>query len=66
MFDSPKEKKLQSTHNDSIKPHHETICVGHSLGAHVCGFMGNTGNALLGDDTKALDRIIALDPAGNK
>ena len=60
-----KEKKLQSTHDRITKLHHNTICIGHSLGAHVCGFMGNTGNELLGDDKKALDRIIALDPAGN-
>ena len=47
-----------------IKRSHKTFCVGVSLGAHVCGFMGTYGNELLGDGTKALDRIIALDPAG--
>ena len=46
------------------KTGHKTFCIGVSLGAHVCGFMGTSGNELLGDGTKALDRIIALDPAG--
>ena len=32
-----------------------TLCVGHSLGAHVCGFMGKT---------TTVDRIIGMDPAG--
>ena len=47
-----------------MKTHYKTFCVGHSLGAHVCGFMGKSGNEMLGDSTKALDRIIGLDPAG--
>ena len=32
-----------------------TLCVGHSLGAHVCGFMGKETH---------VDRIIGMDPAG--
>ena len=32
----------------------------------MCGFMGRTGNEFLRDGKKALDRIIALDPAGIK
>ena len=32
-----------------------SFCIGHSLGAHVCGFIGKT---------KQLDGIIGLDPAG--
>ena len=32
-----------------------TLCLGHSLGAHVCGFMGKT---------TSVDRIIGMDPAG--
>jgi pimeloyl-ACP methyl ester carboxylesterase len=41
-----------------------TLCVGHSLGAHVCGFMGKTTR----DNTNgpsSVDRIIGMDPAGN-
>ena len=41
----------------------KTYCVGHSLGAHVCGFMGKTTNDL---KEPMLEKIIALDPAGNK
>ena len=37
--------------NDVLK----TFCIGHSLGAHVCGFAGKT---------RILDGIIGLDPAG--
>ena len=36
-------------------------CIGHSLGAHTCGFFGN---ALVTDGRKPLDRISAMDPAG--
>ena len=32
------------------------VCIGHSLGAHTCGFIGQT--------FKELDVIIAMDPAG--
>ena len=35
--------------------HIRTFCIGHSLGAQVCGFAGKT---------KQLDVIIGLDPAG--
>ena len=35
----------------------KTFCVGHSLGAHVCGFMGRESNV-------QLDKIIGMDPAG--
>ena len=33
----------------------KTICIGHSLGSHVCGFTGKT---------MTLDAIVGLDPAG--
>ena len=39
-------------------------CIGHSLGAHTCGFFGN---AVTEDETykpSQIDRITALDPAG--
>ena len=35
----------------------KTFCVGHSLGAHVCGFMGRESDV-------QLDKIIGMDPAG--
>ena len=37
--------------NQNVK----TFCIGHSLGAHVCGFAGKT---------KQFNGIIGLDPAG--
>ena len=40
---------------------YSTFCVGHSLGAHVCGFMGKTTNTY---QIPSLTRIIAMDPAG--
>ena len=39
-------------------------CIGHSLGAHTCGFLGN---AIKDDESykkASLDRITAMDPAG--
>merc|ERR1712130_969985 len=36
-------------------------CIGHSLGAHVCGFMSNK---LLEKGGKRMERITGLDPAG--
>ena len=39
-------------------------CIGHSLGAHTCGFFGN---AIVADNfylKKSLDRITGMDPAG--
>ena len=44
-------ESIYETSNQNVK----TFCVGHSLGAHVCGFTGKT---------KQLDGIIGLDPAG--
>ena len=41
---------------------YSTFCVGHSLGAHVCGFMGQTTNKF--PQLPMLTRIIAMDPAG--
>ena len=35
----------------------KTFCVGHSLGAHICGFMGRESEI-------QLDKIIGMDPAG--
>ena len=40
-------------------------CIGHSLGAHTCGFLGK---AIINDtlyNKKSLDRITALDPAND-
>ena len=48
--------------NNPVAPY-STFCVGHSLGAHVCGFMGKTTNEYLPQDQR-LTRIIAMDPAG--
>ncbi len=42
---------ITSTQIDKLRAH----CVGHSLGAHVCGFAGKKVK---------LDRITGLDPAG--
>ena len=41
----------------SVKLH----CVGHSLGAHICGFAGATLQTI---SHRSLDRISGLDPAG--
>ena len=38
------------------------ICIGHSLGAHLCGFFGKMLKKL--KPTIRLDKIIGLDPAG--
>ena len=48
-------KLTESIHDGSSNRHIKTLCVGHSLGAHVCGFTGKT---------KLLDEIFGLDPAG--
>ena len=41
---------------------YRTFCVGHSLGSHVCGFMGKATNGY--QQLPKLTRIIAMDPAG--
>ena len=73
FFDKPESRLYIKTQNykaiiywrgRNIKTRYKTFCLGHSLGAHVCGFMGNSGNEILGNGKKALDRIIGLDPAG--
>ena len=38
-----------------LQPALKSFCIGHSLGAHVCGFTGKANQ---------LDAIIGLDPAG--
>ena len=53
-------EKLNSNHHDEPKKSTvptKTFCVGHSLGAHVCGFMGRESDV-------QLDKIIGMDPAG--
>ena len=50
-------KLTESIHEGSNNSNMKTFCVGHSLGAHVCGFTGKT-------KTNLLDGIFALDPAG--
>jgi len=46
----------------SISHHNLTThCIGHSLGAHTCGFLGK---ALNKTSSPPLDRIIGLDPTG--
>ena len=44
----------------SIKKPFSTSCIGHSLGAQVCGFFGKMSQKL----KITLDKIIGLDPAG--
>ena len=39
-------------------------CIGHSLGAHTCGFLSNAMEADTEYRGKKVDRITALDPAG--
>ena len=39
-------------------------CIGHSLGAHACGFLGNAIAADKSFAKTSLDRITAMDPAG--
>ena len=41
--------------------HLEVHCIGHSLGAHVCGFLGNALEASTGSK---MFRVSGLDPAG--
>ena len=39
-------------------------CIGHSLGAHTCGFLSNAMEADTEYRGKKVDRITAMDPAG--
>jgi pimeloyl-ACP methyl ester carboxylesterase len=50
----------QLNQNDDIFIH----CIGHSLGAHICGFLGNAIKEDSCYSKSSLDRITALDPAG--
>ena len=48
---------------NGIRPNLKSICVGHSLGSHVCGFMGKEIKKIQGNCFK-LNKIIGMDPAG--
>ena len=39
-------------------------CIGHSLGAHVCGFLGQAVKEDTKYDKPILERITGMDPAG--
>lgn len=54
-------KVIASLHQQSKLRFEDVHAIGHSLGAHVCGFVGKTVNALSG---KKIGRITGLDPAG--
>ena len=51
---------------DDEKDHSKikTYCIGHSLGAHVCGFFGKMMKHLKPNDEYSLTKIVGLDPAG--
>ena len=46
---------------EHLSSHPSLHCIGHSLGAHVCGFMSNK---LLEKGGRRMERITGLDPAG--
>lgn len=47
--------------NETVKiPYDNMHCIGHSLGAHICGFAGKAAKSA----NKTLNRITGLDPAG--
>ena len=46
---------------NQVAPSASLHCVGHSLGAHICGF---TSNRLEQDKGRKMERITGLDPAG--
>ena len=49
--------------NDMIYPRHNKVyCVGHSLGAQICGFMAKMAKSMSSNFVFA--KIIAMDPAG--
>ena len=50
----------QLVQNDDIEIH----CIGHSLGAHTCSFLGNAIQHDSSYTKNSLDRITAMDPAG--
>ena len=54
MLDCLERDQLSETHL-------EVHCIGHSLGAHVCGFLGNALEASTGSK---MFRVSGLDPAG--
>ena len=56
------QKMLGCLERDQLRETHlEVHCIGHSLGAHVCGFLGNALEASTGSK---MFRVSGLDPAG--
>lgn len=56
------QKMVSCLERDHLSETHlEVHCIGHSLGAHVCGFLGNALEASTGSK---MFRVSGLDPAG--
>ena len=47
---------------NGIETRTRTYCIGHSLGAHVCGFFGKRATSVR--PTFTIQKIIGIDPAG--
>ena len=54
-------RSIQCLQTKNRLPKLEVHCIGHSLGAHVCGFVGN---ALESSTGSKMFRVTGLDPAG--